>query len=606
MSSMNASSYDKIHSESHQSTLEARRNTWKRILVTALASFFLVVAVFCLVVGIATYSKQKDSHFMSGKRWRGTSKAVKHACSSTLYPELCVSTVSNHPALSSKSGPMEIVNVAVHVSIDAVKRDHAQAQRLMKPGLDKRQHSALRDCMELFSETVDELHETLSDLKNTTLKSLPQHASDLLTLLSAAITNQYTCLDGFAYCKGNVRSQLHSALMNVSHLVSNSLAMVKNISTEAASSSGKDQTVPLRNRRLLSDHMDSHLEFMSHYGPIEDGFASWLSAGDRRLLQASGSSTKPNVVVAKDGSGNYKTITEAVKAAPENSKTRYVIHIKAGVYVENVEVHKKKTNLMFTGDGRDVTVITGSRNVIDGSTTFHSATVAVTGKGFIARDITFKNTAGPAKHQAVALRVGSDLSAFYRCSFEAYQDTLYVHSLRQFYKECNVYGTVDFIFGNAAVVLQNCNLLARRPMDKQKIMYTAQGREDPNQNTGISIQNCNVMAASDLTPVKRSFPTYLGRPWKQYSRTVFMQSFLDDLINPAGWLEWDGNFALSTLYYGEYQNRGPGSGTTNRVKWPGYRVIKGSQEASQFTVAQFISGNEWLPSTGVNYVAGFL
>eukprot|EP01018_Ginkgo_biloba_P027994 Gb_10522 [translate_table: standard] len=604
MNSLNVSGYAKIHPESHQSTLGARRNTGKIILVIALASIFLIVAVFCSVVGIATYSKQKDRHFVPVQKWKSTPNAVEHACSSTLYPELCVSTVANHPAISSESGPMEIVNVAVHVTIDAVKRDYARAQSLMKPGIDTWQQSALRDCVELLSGTLDELNETLADLKNTTLKSLPKHASDLLTLLSAAITNQYTCLDGFGHSKGDVRFKLKTGLMNVSHLVSNSLAMVKNMSIEA-SLSANDQKVPLQNRRLLSNHMDSHVEFMSHYGSIDDGFPSWLSAGDRRLLQASGSSTKPNVVVAKDGSGNYKTITEAVKAAPEKSNTRYVIHIKAGVYVENVEVHKKKTNLMFTGDGRDVTVIVGSRNVIDGSTTFHSATVAVTGKGFIARDITFENTAGPSKHQAVALRVGSDFSAFYRCGFKAYQDTLYVHSLRQFYRECNVYGTVDFIFGNAAVVFQHCNLMARRPMEKQKIMYTAQGREDPNQNTGISIQNCNVMAASDLTPVKSSFPTYLGRPWKQYSRTVFMQSYLDDHIHPAGWLEWNGDFALDTLYYGEYQNRGPGSGTANRVKWPGYRVITTSQEASQFTVGEFIAGDEWLPSTGVNYVGGF-
>ncbi|KAH9306479.1 hypothetical protein KI387_010883, partial [Taxus chinensis] len=135
---------------------------------------------------------------------------------------------------------------------------------------------------------------------------------------------------------------------------------------------------------------------------------------------------------------------------PDKSTSRYVIHIKRGVYQENVEVHKNKHNLMFIGDGKDVTVVTGNRNVRDGFTTFHSATVAVTGKAFIARDMTFENTAGAAKHQAVALRAGSDLSAFYRCSFKAYQDTLYVHSLRQFYGECDVYGTVDFIFGNAA------------------------------------------------------------------------------------------------------------------------------------------------------------
>lgn len=226
---------------------------------------------------------------------------------------------------------------------------------------------------------------------------------------------------------------------------------------------------------------------------------------------------------------------------------------------------------------------------------------AVVGDRFIAKGITFENSAGPSKHQAVALRSGSDFSAFYQCSFVGYQDTLYVHSLRQFFRECDIYGTVDFIFGNAAVVFQNCNMYARKPNENQKNVFTAQGRDDPNQNTGISILNCKVTAASDLIPVKSSFKTYLGRPWKEYSRTVFLKSNIDDLVQPAGWLEWNGTFALSTLYYGEYKNRGPGSNTSARVTWPGYRVINSSTEASQFTVGEFVQGNEWLNSSSIPY-----
>ena len=123
---------------------------------------------------------------------------------------------------------------------------------------------------------------------------------------------------------------------------------------------------------------------------------------------------------------------------------------------------------------------------------------AVTAPNFVAVNITFQNTAGPEKHQAVALRSGADFSIFYSCSFEAYQDTLYTHSLRQFYRECDVYGTVDFIFGNAAVVFQNCNLYPRKPMPNQFNAITAQGRSDPNQNTCTSIHNCTIKPADDL------------------------------------------------------------------------------------------------------------
>jgi pectinesterase len=184
--------------------------------------------------------------------------------------------------------------------------------------------------------------------------------------------------------------------------------------------------------------------------------------------------------------------------------------------------------------------------------------------GFVAVNITFRNTAGAIKHQAVAVRNGADLSTFYSCSFEAYQDTLYTHSLRQFYRECDIYGTVDFIFGDASVVFQNCNIYPRLPMSGQFNAITAQGRTDPNQNTGTSINNCAIRAASDLASSNSTTQTYLGRPWKEYSRTIYMQNFMDSLINPAGWMAWNGDFALSTLYYAEYNNTGPGSNTTKK------------------------------------------
>ena len=226
--------------------------------------------------------------------------------------------------------------------------------------------------------------------------------------------------------------------------------------------------------------------------------------------------------------------------------------------------------------------------------------------GFVAVDITFRNTAGAIKHQAVAVRNGADLSTFYRCSFEGYQDTLYAHSLRQFYRECDIYGTVDFIFGNAAALFQNCNIYPRLPMPGQFNPITAQGRTDPNQNTGISIHNCTIRAADDLASSNSTTQTYLGRPWKEYSRTVYMQSFMDSLINTVGWREWDGNFALSTLYYAEYNNTGPGSDTTNRVTWPGYQVITNATDAANFTVSNFLLGDNWLPQTGVPYSGGLI
>jgi len=114
-----------------------------------------------------------------------------------------------------------------------------------------------------------------------------------------------------------------------------------------------------------------------------------------------------------------------------------------------------------------------------------------------------------------------------------------------------------------------------------------------------------IIPASDLVPVQRSIRSYLGRPWKEYSRTVVMQSYIDSHIDPQGWRRWDDSgFALRTLFYGEYQNRGPGAGTAERVKWPGFHVITDPNTAMSFTVARLIQGGSWLKSTGVVFTEG--
>ncbi|KAA8545198.1 hypothetical protein F0562_019913 [Nyssa sinensis] len=330
----------------------------------------------------------------------------------------------------------------------------------------------------------------------------------------------------------------------------------------------------------------------------------------RKLLQAGGNDVlvSQTVVVNPNGSGDFTNISAALAAAPNNtdsSKGYFLIYVVAGVYQEYVSIAKNKQYVMMIGDGINQTIITGNRSVDDGWTTFNSATFAVVGQGFVAVNITFRNTAGAIKHQAVAVRNGADLSSFYSCSFEAYQDTLYSHSLRQFYRECDIYGTVDFIFGNAAAVFQSCNMYPRLPMQGQFNAITAQGRTDINQNTGTSIQNCSIKAADDLASSNGTTQTFLGRPWKQYSRTIYMQSFIDKLIDPAGWTPWSGDFALNTSYYAEYNNTGPGSVTANRVTWPGYHIINAT-DAANFTVSNFISGDNWLPTTAVPYTSGLL
>jgi len=184
-----------------------------------------------------------------------------------------------------------------------------------------------------------------------------------------------------------------------------------------------------------------------------------------------------------------------------------------------------------------------------------------------------------------------------------YQDTLYVHSFRQFYRECDIFGTIDYIFGNAAVVLQACNIVTRMPMPGQFTVITAQSRDSPDEDTGISIQNCSILATSDLYSSSGSVKSYLGRPWRIYSRTVYLESYIDAFIDPVGWTPWSNDEGLDTLYYGEYANYGPGSGTDNRVDWPGYHVMD-YDSAYNFSVSEFIIGDAWLGSTSFPYDNG--
>ncbi|XP_047266628.1 pectinesterase/pectinesterase inhibitor PPE8B-like [Capsicum annuum] len=211
-------------------------------------------------------------------------------------------------------------------------------------------------------------------------------------------------------------------------------------------------------------------------------------------------------------SGDFWTIAEAIQAEPDRSIERYYIKIKQGTYREYIQVAKKKTNIVLIGEGMKTTIIGGNRSFADGNKTFDTGTVGISGNGFTAQDITFRNDAGPRKFQAVALRVESDMVSFYRCRFEGYQDTLYTRRDRhQFYRDCEIYGTVDFICGNARALFQNCLIQAHIPLDKQYNTITAQERDLKDGQTGLVLQNCTIKASRDLEKMD-DITTYLGRP----------------------------------------------------------------------------------------------
>ncbi|XP_059654405.1 probable pectinesterase/pectinesterase inhibitor 20 [Cornus florida] len=467
---------------------------------------------------------------------------------------------------------------------------------------------ALQDCQFLYSLNIDFLSNTIQTINSTnTLQTF--QAEDTQTLLSAILTNQQTCLDGLQAINSDltIRNALLAPLTNGTLLYGASLSLF----TQGWFPDMTKSRWLMDREQIFSKNIDLRQDGQLPLTMSSENRNIYESLIGTKLLQKSGGNVAVSqvVVVNPNGSGNFTTINAAIAAAPINTNPNngyFLIHVVAGVYEEYVSIGKNQRYLMMVGDGIDQTIITGSRSVGDGWSTFNTQTFAVVGEGFVAINITFRNTAGAIKHQAVAVRNGADLSTFFRCSFDGYQDTLYTHSQRQFYRECDIYGTVDFIFGNAAAVFQNCNIYPRLGMTGQTNTITAQSRTHENQNTGISIHNCNIRAASDLANSGNGkTKTFLGRPWEGYARTVFMQSFLDGLIDAAGWLEWNGEVPPPTLYYGEFGNTGAGSGTGGRVAWPGFHVMSAA-DAAKFTVGSFISGDAWLPATGVPFAAGLL
>lgn len=220
----------------------------------------------------------------------------------------------------------------------------------------------------------------------------------------------------------------------------------------------------------------------------------------------------------------------------------------------------------------------------------------------MASGLTIQNTAGIGAGQAVAFRSDSDLSIIENCKFLGNQDTLYTQSLRQYYKSCHVQGNVDFIFGNAAAFFQDCHILVTprllNPEKGETNAVTAHGRLDPGQSTGFVFQNCSINGTKEYMNLYHGNPkvhkNYLGRPWKEYSRTVFVNCNLEVLVRPEGWMPWSGEFALATLYYGEFNSSGDGANVTGRVPWSNQIP---AEHVESYSVRNFIQGDKWIPST---------
>jgi pectinesterase len=264
--------------------------------------------------------------------------------------------------------------------------------------------------------------------------------------------------------------------------------------------------------------------------------------------------------VAQDGSGDFTTIQAAIDACKSFPDTRITIHIKNGIYKEKVKVPDHNTMLTLVGEDAEKTIITwgdyfGSVNRGKNST-FYTYTLMVEANDFVAGNLTIENSAGPVG-QAVALNVTGDRCAFHNCRIIGNQDTLYAagQNSRQYYADCYIEGTTDFIFGAATVLFERCIINSKGDS------YITAASTPQGKPFGFVFKDCKLTASEGVTKV------YLGRPWRDYAKTVFMNCGMGAHIRPEGWSNWKDTSRDKTAYYAEYHNSGPGAITEKRVAW---------------------------------------
>jgi len=287
--------------------------------------------------------------------------------------------------------------------------------------------------------------------------------------------------------------------------------------------------------------------------------------------------------VAKDGSGDFKYIQDAIDAMRVYPLAPITLYIKNGVYNEKIELPANNTDVTFIGESVDKTIIKFDDYSGRGRlTTFTSFTAKISGNRFTAMNITFENNAGRVG-QAVALYVDADKATFLNCKFLGNQDTIFAsgETSRQYFKGCYIEGTTDFIFGPATAVFEDCTV-------KEKInSFLTAASTTPGKKFGYVFLHCKILADTNVRRI------YLGRPWRAHAKTVFIKCDLPKQVLPEAWSNWGNAENEKTVLYAEYKNTGEGAATTNRVAWSKQLTDK---EAASYTLENiFASSNIDLP-----------
>lgn len=307
------------------------------------------------------------------------------------------------------------------------------------------------------------------------------------------------------------------------------------------------------------------------------------------LLAAWATPPKPDAVVALDGSGDYTSLQEAISRAPmktDPATPRWVILVKAGTYRERIYVQRERGNIHVLGEDAATTVVAYDLNANlpgpDGKPigTFRTPTVQIDGDGMLWENITLANTAGPVG-QALALRADGDRLEFRRCRFLGWQDTILVNRGRHYFVDCYIEGHVDFIFGAATAYFDRCHIHALRDG------YLTAASTPKDQAHGYVFADCKVTAAAGAK-------VYLGRPWRDFAKTVFLRTELPAEIRPEGWHNWSKPQAEVTTFYAEFGSTGPGANDAARVKWA--KPLTAADAAALTPGAVLAGADGWNPA----------
>lgn len=305
------------------------------------------------------------------------------------------------------------------------------------------------------------------------------------------------------------------------------------------------------------------------------------------MYLAFGMDARPGAVVAADGTGQFKTIQEAINAAPQNTNSTnwWVIHVRPGTYHELVYIQREKRFVRLVGEDPARTVITYGLHANmpgpDGKPlgTFRTPTVCIDADDFVAEGITFENSAGPVG-QALAIRVDGDRVVFRRCRFLGWQDTVFLNRGRQYFRDCYIAGHVDFIFGGATAWFEGCEVFAR---GNGYITAASTPREQP---FGFVFHRCVIGGETNVL-------TYLGRPWRDFAAVTFLNCEMSEVVRPEGWHNWGRPEREKTARYAEFGSTGAGGAAAGRVAWAKQLT---RDEAARITVRAVLAGADgWDP-----------